>query len=196
MDLALHPKVVMIDSERDLMAQIAAGDEDALRRLYDGYGQRMYTFALRITCDPATAEEAVQESLVAVWQNAGRFRGGSRLSTWLLGIVHHKAHNQIRGRVHDSIDALDRDPKSDRPAPDESTAAREQRQIVRNGLDQLPLEQHLALELVFYQGLSLNEAAQVCACPVGTIKSRLNAAKTSLRGILNRVGLRPEDVEP
>ena len=91
-----------VDSDRDLIRQVAAGDENALRKLYDAYGQRLYAYALRITGDPAAAEEAVQESLVAVWQGASRFRGegagGGRVIAYLLGIVHHKALNQVRGR--------------------------------------------------------------------------------------------------
>ena len=50
------------------------------------------------------------------------------------------------------------------------------------------------LELIFYQGLTLEEAAAVCRCPLGTIKSRLNYAKASLRGLLNRAGLQVEDL--
>lgn len=155
----------------------------------------MYAYALRITADPAAAEETVQESLVVVWQSAGKFRGESRVIAWLLGIVHHKAHNQIRGRVVDSLDEAQNDPAAPDPLPDEQASTSEQRRLVRAGLDGLSLEHRLVLELVFYQGLSLNEAAEVCDCPVGTVKSRLNYAKASLRGALSRAGLNGEDVE-
>jgi len=65
----------------------------------------------------------------------------------------------------------------------------------QEGLSMGELEHRLALELIFYQGLSLQEAAEVCGCPVGTVKSRLNYAKASLRGALSRAGLMAEDVE-
>jgi len=195
MDLVLEYHMPLADCDRDLIRQIAAGDEDALRRLYDTYGQRIYAYALRITADPAAAEEAVQECLVAVWQGAQKFRGESRAIAWLLGIVHHKALNQVRGRVIESLEAAPDDPPSSEPLPDAQAAAREQRRLVRRGLDQLSLEHRLTLELVFYQGLNLAEAAEVCGCPVGTIKSRLNYAKASLRGALSRAGLGAEDIE-
>ncbi len=204
MELALHPTMPAVDRDHELIRQIAAGcaaasdakraaGSEALRKLYDAYGQRMYAYALRITGDPAAADEAVQESLVVVWQGAGKFRGESRVIAWLLGIVHHKAHNQLRGRVVDSLDATPADPPAPDPLPDEQAAEREQRRLVRAGLDGLSLEHRLVLELVFYQGLSLNEAADVCGCPVGTVKSRLNYAKASLRGVLSRAGLVGED---
>ena len=195
MDLVLSQSMPAVDSDRDLIRQVAAGNEDALRKLYDSYGQRLYAYALRITGDPAAAEEAVQESLVAVWRGAGRFRGEGRAIAWLLGIVHHKALNQVRGRVIDSLDSEPQDSPASDPLPDEQVAAREQRRLVQAGLEGLSLEHRLALELVFYQGLSLHEVAEVCGCPAGTVKSRLNYAKASLRGALSRAGISAEDVE-
>ena len=115
--------------------------------------------------------------------------GQGRAIAWLLGIVHHKALNQVRGRVIDLLEAESQDLPAKDPLPDEQVAVREQR-LVRAGLERLSPEHRLALELVFYQGLSLNEAAEACGCPAGTIKSRLNYAKASLRGVLSRAGLR------
>jgi RNA polymerase sigma-70 factor (ECF subfamily) len=73
--------------------------------------------------------------------------------------------------------------------------SRDRQRIIRRGLDQLSVEHRAALELVFYQGLNLNEAAVVLACPVGTVKSRLSYAKTWLRGWLVKEGLGAEEVE-
>ena len=202
MELALEQHMPAVDRDRDLVQKVAAGNENALRKLYDAYGQRLYAYALRVTGDPAAAEEAVQESLVAVWQGAGRFRSADgRVIAWLLGIVHHKALNQIRwsrerGRVIGSLEAGMADvPASDVLLPEAVAAASERSRLVRTGLDGLSLEHRLALELVFYQGLSLDEVAEVCGCPVGTVKSRLNYAKASLRGALSRAGWSAEDGE-
>jgi len=195
MELVLNRSMPAADSDRDLIRQLAAGNEDALRKLYAAHGQRLYAYALRVTGDPASAEEAVQESLVAAWQGAGKFRGDGRAIAWLLGIVHHKALNQLRGKPVDSLEAEPQDPPAGDPLPETLAAAQEQRRLVRAGLEGLSLEHRLVLELVFYQGLSLNEVAEVCACPVGTVKSRLNYAKASLRGALSRAGLNAEDLK-
>ena len=199
MELVLDRNMPAFDSDRDLIRQVAAGDENALRKLYDAYGQRLYAYALRITGDPAAAEEAVQESLVAFWQGASRFRGegegGGRVIAYLLGIVHHKALNQVRGRTHDSLDEKTRDIPAREALPEAAAAASEQRRLVQTGLQELSLEHRLVLELVFYQRLSLSEVAEVCGCPVGTVKSRLNYAKASLRGALSRAGWDAEDGE-
>jgi RNA polymerase sigma-70 factor (ECF subfamily) len=70
--------------------------------------------------------------------------------------------------------------------PEEQAQAEEMKRWVRKGLQDLSTEHRAVLELVFYQGLTLNEVAEVCQCPLGTVKSRLNYARTHLRGVLSR----------
>ena len=204
MELVLNRNMPAVDCDRDLVRQVAAGDENALRRLVDAYGQRLYAYALRITGDPAAADEAVQESLVAAWQGAGKYRGegpgGGRVIAWLLGIVHHKALNQVcrtpgGGQAFASLDADALEIPAGEAPPEAQAAASERRRLVRAGLEGLSLDHRLVLELVFYQGLSLNEVAAVCGCPLGTVKSRLTYAKASLRGALSRAGWNAEDGE-
>jgi RNA polymerase sigma-70 factor (ECF subfamily) len=185
------------EPEADLLKRIARSDEDALQAVYTAYGQRMYAYALRLTGDPATADETLQESLMAVWQGAGRFRGEGRVIAWLLGIVHHKAMNHLRKKTAVSLDDelafADEIPAHD-PLPEQQAVMKDRQISLKSGLEQLSMEHRTVLELVFYQGLSLEETAGVVGCPVGTVKSRLSYAKTSLRGALTRSGLKMEDL--
>jgi len=180
------------DHDFDLVRRIAAGDDDALRELYAVHGQRLYAYAARVTGDLAVAEDVVQESLVAVWKSAGRFRGEGRVLAWLLSIVHHKALNAMRIQSPVTLEQVDRLTDTS-PSPDERAALNERHCQLRASLERLSLEHRTVLELVFYQELSLSEAAQICDCPVGTIKSRLSYAKTQLRGDLMRKGLGMEE---
>lgn len=193
-ELALDRHMPFVDRDHDLIHRVAAGDEHALREVYDCYGQRLYAYAMRITGSPDAAEEAVQESLIAAWQGAGKFRGEGRVIAWLLGIVHHKALNQLRGRVEASLEEGLPDLLDGGPQPYEQAANHEQRRLLRRGLESLSPDHRAVLELVFYQGLSLAETAQVCSCALGTVKSRLNQAKARLRGALGRAGLSKEDL--
>jgi RNA polymerase sigma-70 factor (ECF subfamily) len=200
----LHTPVIMQNSKEhaqsshhadiDLVKQIAAGNDDALRALYAVYGQRLYVHALRLTHNPLTAEDAVQEAWVAVWHDARRFRGEGRVIAWLLSIVHHKALNLIRGRSPVFEDADEINVPADTPSLDEQFASCERAELIQTALERLSLKHRIVLELVFYQGLSLNEVAQVCDCPVGTVKSRLNYAKSSLYQILRQQGLSAEEM--
>ncbi len=179
----------------DLTVRIAAGEEEALRELYAAYGRRMYAYALRLTGMPAIAEEVLQDSLLAVWKGAGGYRGEGRLISWLLGIVHHQAMNTMRRKQLHRV-ALEAavQAASEGPQATQTVEGRLQREALAAGMRRLPSEQRIALELVFFQGLSLTEVAQVCACPVGTVKSRLNAAKAALRHILASMGMQAGDI--
>ncbi|MEA4907431.1 MAG: RNA polymerase sigma factor [Anaerolineaceae bacterium] len=181
-------------TDQQLVDRIRAGDENALQALYEQYGPRLYAHALHMTNDPALAEDVLQESLVAIWQGAHRYRQDGRLIAWLLGIVTHKALNAMRGRVIDSEESI-AEWAAPGPLPDEISIAREREALLRAGLQRLPPEQRTVLELVFYQGLPLQEVAQACHIPVGTVKSRLNYAKAILRGLLSREGIRWEDLK-
>ena len=79
-----------IDDE-SLFARVAAGDSQALRRFYQLYYRRLHRFLLRITRDPQLADEAVNDTLMVVWQQAGTFRHESRISTWVMGIAYRRA---------------------------------------------------------------------------------------------------------
>ncbi len=178
----------MAPSETDinLVRRIASGDEAALRNLYVAYGQRLYAYALRLVGDPALAEDVVQETLVSVWHSAGRYRGEGRVLAWLLGIVHNLALKAIRRQPLPLSAEMEAVLPDLGDSPEELAQAGEQSRWLRQGLKHLSAEHRAVLELVFYQGLSLAEAAQVCGCPTGTIKSRLSYARQYLRGILSR----------
>jgi RNA polymerase sigma-70 factor, ECF subfamily len=171
----------------DLIHRLKAGDDDAMRDLYALYGQRLHAYALRLTNDPAAAEDVTQNTLITAWRTVGSFRGEGRLIAWLLGIVHHTAMKSIRD-VPTVLDSSTEENVPDRqPSPQEQAEGREMKRWVRDGLASLSLEHRTVLELVFYQGLFLSEVAEVLDCPLGTVKSRLSYARQHLRGVLTRM---------
>lgn len=179
---SIRHRMTAQEQDLDLIRRMASGDENALRELYAAYGQRLYAYALRLTNDPAAAEDVVQETLVTAWRSAGKFRGEGRPIAWLLGIVHHSALKSMR---HAS-QPLDESEPASNASPEEQAQAEEMRRWVRMGLQDLSTEHRAVLELVFYQGLTLQEVAEVCHCPLGTVKSRLSYARRHLRGVLGR----------
>ncbi len=181
-----QPAMTQPVEDLDLIHRMQAGDDDAVRDLYAQYGQRLYAYALRLTNDPATAEDVTQNTLVTAWRTANKFRGEGRLIAWLLGIVHHTAMKSLRGSTNYLDDVAEETVSEDQPSPEEQAQVKEERRWVRQSLQSLSSEHRTVLELVFYQGLSLNEAAQVLNIPVGTVKSRLSYARDHLRGVLAR----------
>ena len=183
-DLAIHwnpqetqPAMTQPTDDLDLIHRMQAGDDDAVRGLY--------AYALRLTDDSATAEDVTQNTLVTAWRTANKFRGEGCLIAWLLGIVHHTAMKAIRNAPQFLDEAEEAIPET-LPTPEEQAQVKEEKRWVRDGLQSLSPEHRAVLELIFYQGLSLNEAADVLKCPVGTVKSRLSYARQHLRGVLSR----------
>ena len=98
-DVRLARDVVVAEPFTDsaLVARCAGGDEAALAELYDRYASVSYGLAMRIVRDAALAEDVVQEAFLAVWRGAARFdESRSKVSTWLLSLVHHKAVDLVR----------------------------------------------------------------------------------------------------
>jgi RNA polymerase sigma-70 factor (ECF subfamily) len=195
MEIALTQPMSRVDPDIALVKSMAAGDEDALCALYAAYGRRLFAYAYRLTGSEQVAEEVVQDALLAAWKGARGYRGDSRVATWLLGIVHHRALNAVR-RKRLPIDGVERAAAvADGAAgPEAQAEAGERRRALRQALGRLSRDHRAVLELVFYQGLSLAEAAEVVGCPVGTVKSRLSYAKANLRQALAEAGWRAEDV--
>lgn len=170
----------------DIVRRMQAGDDDAVRNLYERHGQRLYAYALRLTNDPATAEDVTQNTLVTAWRTAHTFRGEGRLLAWLLGIVHHTALKALRNNPHYLEDVGAESISENQPSPEEQAQVKDEKHWVRKGIQSLSSDHRAVLELIFYQSLTLNEAAQVLNIPVGTVKSRLSYARNHLRSVLAR----------
>jgi RNA polymerase sigma-70 factor (ECF subfamily) len=173
-----------LQADVDLMDRISRRDESAFHELYHLYGQVMYAYALRISCDSARAEDVVQDSLVAVWKSAGNYRGAGRLKAWLLGIIHHTAIKSLRHASNPITDEIEETMEDSLLEPEEVVQHKEIASRLRTGIEQLSPEHRAVLDLVFYQGLTLNETADVIGCPVGTVKSRLSYARNRMKGLL------------
>ncbi|MDZ7644334.1 MAG: sigma-70 family RNA polymerase sigma factor [Woeseiaceae bacterium] len=165
--------------ELALLRRIAADDRDALAELYRLYHGRLFKFTYRLTRSHPAADELVNDILLIVWQSAEKFRGESRVSTWIFGIAYRQAMRRLRRR---KIWLLD-ERKVDQASADDTSAV-DNEDWVRRGLAGLPAAQQLTIEFVFYLGLSYSEVADVMDCPVNTVKTRMFHARRKLRGIL------------
>ena len=85
------------ESEQDLMRQLVAGEEDAIRALYARFGRSVYTVGLRLLGSSEEAEELTQDVFMAAWRKGARFDAArGRLSTWLMAIAHNMAVDRLR----------------------------------------------------------------------------------------------------
>jgi RNA polymerase sigma factor (sigma-70 family) len=177
-------------SDEALVALVARADDAALAELYDRFGRVAYGLALRVVRDPGLAEDAVQESFLAVWRSAGRFVAErAKASTWILTLVHRRAVDIVRREQPRRTDPLDTAPVATAETTEEEAWLRLRRTRVQEALRQLPDKQREAIELAYYGGFTQSELADRLGEPLGTIKSRMFAGLARLRELLVEPGL-------
>ena len=174
-------------TDESLLVAVTRGNQAALGLLYDRYGSAAMGLAYRIVADRRTAEEVVQDAFVAVWRRAGTYasaRGTAR--TWLLGIVHHRAIDRLRGRG--SVDDVDLETIAEKPGTADVWAevdATLTRAAIASGLARLPGDQRAAIELGFFGGLTHVEIAEQLGEPLGTVKGRMRLGLKRLKELLS-----------
>jgi RNA polymerase sigma factor (sigma-70 family) len=172
-------------SDEALLRAVAAGDAGALTRLYERHAGALFGYLLRLAGDRMTAEEILQDTLLAVWRSAAAFEGRSKATTWLFGVARRQAHNRLRGRPGpEPTGALLPDRPDQGAGPDELAIAAAGGTPVAAAIDRLPDHHRDVIALVFVAGLPLADVAEVLTIPVGTVKSRLHHARAAIAAAL------------
>ena len=168
------------------MAQIATGEQAALRTLFTRHYSRVYRFVSRFLKDRDAVEEVVNDTFLIAWQQAPRFEGRSRVATWLLGIARYRALGAVKARqAHpESMEQHE----ATLVDPSERVDARMQREdssdYLKRCLAMLPREQALLIELHYFSDKSLKEAAALTGVPLNTIKTRMFLARKKFATML------------
>jgi RNA polymerase sigma-70 factor (ECF subfamily) len=192
------PRDPAADGDAALFERVAAGDQEAFEALYHRYHRRLFGYLLRVLRRPALVEEVLDDVMVAVWQGAHRFDGRSRVSTWILGIAHHKALKALE-RARREADREGGEPSDSEPeapalhrGPERAAVRGELRRKLRSAMEALSPVQRSVVELTFFYGYSYPEIAEIVGCPVGTVKTRMFHARRLLKERLPELGLERE----
>jgi RNA polymerase sigma-70 factor, ECF subfamily len=170
-----------IDDDDDLLFAVANSNARALEALYLKYHRRLACFVARVTPRYENIEEIINDTFMAVWKSATNFRNASHVSTWIFAIAYRTALNsQRRQKNHCDVRDLDDDP----PQTIDPVLATEVQDWLTHGLNRLPNEQRLILELAYHMGYSMEEIAAIADSPVGTVKARISRARARLREYL------------
>jgi RNA polymerase sigma-70 factor (ECF subfamily) len=189
----------VVEQARDdeaLLARLATGDRTALVPLYDQYSGPVFALALRIIADRVAAEDLLQEVFVRVWQRADTYQvGRGRPLTWVLGIAHNLAIDEVRRRGRrpqvseereaDKVDDLLAGLPSPEAGPEEQAWEHQRRQQIGTALLQLPPAQRVIIELAYFEGYTQSQMAEHLGEPLGTIKTRLRLGIQKLRELLH-----------
>ncbi len=174
------------DGDAQLLARIGCGDEDAMAAFYREHGRVVLGQILLMVGEHAFAEEILQDTMLAVWRGAGSFRGESSARSWVIAIARRQTRDRLRRRRLPVVDdASLADQPSSGPGPEVMALDRAELTEVMGAIRELASVHREVLGLVFGSGLSLPEVAGVLQIPVGTVKSRLTAARTALSRIID-----------
>ena len=172
----------------ELVRSVAAGDQLALRSLFEQTHRIVFTLAVRITADTATAEEVTLDVFHDVWRKASAYdpNAGSVVG-WIMNQARSRAIDRIRleqrkkrvgdGRENVPLQSGDTDPQ-------EAFKLQEQSRLLRQALNDLTLEERQAIETAFFSELTYNETAARLNQPIGTVKTRIRSGLSKLRQAL------------
>ncbi|MEX2180633.1 MAG: sigma-70 family RNA polymerase sigma factor [Gemmatimonadaceae bacterium] len=179
-----------------LVSEYIAGQGRAFDALVDRYQGRLLNFIYRTVGDRERAEDLVQEAFIRVHRHIARFDRSKKFSTWIYTIASNLAKNELRNRSRNPLVLFQTMTASwddeERPLefedsttrPDDLFRKRHIRSLVENTVAQLPKHHREVFVLRELEGRSYEEIADITHCNLGTVKSRLNRARSSFAEII------------
>ena len=164
----------MADIDRSTVKALVRGEDRAYTKVVDDLYRPVYQFAFRLCHDSTMAEDITQETFLAVWKRAASFEGKSRFSTWVFGIAYLEF---LRAYKKQGVRTV----PLDEQIQCAQTQSADDRIRVRDAVESLSDLYRQVVFLVYTEGLTYREAADVLNVPIGTLKSRMNHAFNILR---------------
>ena len=164
---------MLTNTEQELISEIRRGNTRAFSDLVDSYKDLVFTLAVRMLGNREEAEEVSQDVFIKVFRSVSKFKGDSKLSTWVYRIAYNSCLDQIKKIKKERVlTAFQR------------MADEERSEIIRQCLAQLSSEDAGILTLFYLEESSLQEMEKATGLPVNTLKVRLFRARKRLAGIM------------
>jgi RNA polymerase sigma-70 factor (ECF subfamily) len=163
-----------------LLARVQRGDEQAMAMLFDRYSKVVYSVALRVLRDAASAEDILQEIFMQIWRNpAGFVATRGSLGGWLAVVTRNRSIDSLRRKKPtEQVEEMQLPADGNLADESERNLMMEKARVV---IAQLPAEQRKTLEMAFFDGLTHSEIAEMTGDPLGTVKTRIRSALLTLR---------------
>jgi RNA polymerase sigma-70 factor (ECF subfamily) len=163
-----------------------AADEAAFKRELVGLIPHLRAFARTLCGDAASADDLAQDAMMKAWDARTSFQPGTNMKAWTFMILRNQFYSEKRRSWRST--QLDQEAAERTLVAADDPAAPIALDELRQALSSLPDEQREALILVGAGGFAYEEAAEICRCAVGTVKSRVSRARRALHGILESGG--------
>jgi RNA polymerase sigma-70 factor (ECF subfamily) len=168
------------EDDPSLLALVQLGDERAMASIYDRYSKLVYSVALRVLRDPASAEDVLQEVFMQIWRDPDSFTAArGSLGGWLAIVSRNRSIDSLRRkRPSTNVDDVALASNFNLAGEAERNSLME---LARAVILKLPVEQRKTLEMAFFDGLTHSEIAEMTGDPLGTVKTRIRSALLTLR---------------
>ncbi len=185
-----------MDSAKLLVKQSQQGNTRAFEQLITMYQDRVYAMSYQLTGNRADAEDLAQNVFIKAYRSLPTFRNEADFGTWLYRITVNLSINEKRKKkpdvyldnpVQTQDGEMPRMVVSDTESPEEAYEKKEFRDMIREALGELSTEHRAVLVLREMQGYSYDEIAVMLDCSLGTIKSRINRARLTLKKEITRL---------
>jgi RNA polymerase sigma-70 factor (ECF subfamily) len=180
------------DADQAIVRRVQGGDVRAFELLVAKYQRRIMRLIGRFIRDPAHVEDLAQDTFLRAYRAIGQFRGDSAFYTWLYRIAVNTAKKSLadgkRDRIVAQSDTQNDDGETftqgeqltDESTPEAELASRQIVEAVNAAVEDLPEELRQAITLREVEGLSYEEIAELMACPIGTVRSRIFRAREAI----------------
>lgn len=174
------------DIDDELLARVAANDESAFRQLVERHIDRAYGLAVRILNNGADAEDVVQDALLKVWTQRGRWEGGrAKFSTWLYRVVTNRCIDLRRRPRGEDVESVP-EPIDERPDAVTAMQRHEVGDMLEAAMQKLPDQQRVAVILSYHESMSNSEIAKVMETTVAAVESLLKRGRQRLKQLLRQ----------
>lgn len=177
----------MMTDDISIVDSLKSGDDNAVRRLIDAYGTRLTRSACLLCGNETDAQDIVQETFITAIKSIKKFKGNSKLYTWLHGIlINITRHWLRRKKTHVALDDIP--DRSDNCADVKDVERRSTKSALMKSIQKLSPEQREVVVLRYFEEMTIPEIAAATHTRKGTVKSRLHYALEKLKAIV------PEDM--
>lgn len=178
-------------SDEDLMKRCREGDMGAFELIVLRYKDAIFSFTYRFVMDYHRAQDISQETFIRVFRNVNRYKSRNSFKTWLYRIAVNLCKNELRYRNRHKTLSLD-DPAVDIESlsgshyilPDKAYEKKEMLKLVKKVIEDLPVDQRMAIIMREYQDFSYEEIASALNCSLGAVKSKIYRARQNIKTML------------
>ena len=168
-----------------LIDRIAGKDLRAFEELYRIYHPRLSRFLKNMLHRAPLVEEVLDDTMMVVWRQPERYNGKSKVSTWIFAIAYRKALKALKRHDEPVEDKHAEARESTEADPEQQVGHRQVQQVLQGAINELSQDHRAVVDLTYFHGIGYREIAEIMACPVDTVKTRMYHARRHLRNKLS-----------